>query len=217
MNKTSLLNDKIFFFEEFTSREYSIFYSIIFLSVDCLENQYITINLKEIQDKSNVEFNRYDEYIGILNSIGHKLKKSIPDIKFSINMDCEVLIIEINALVKYLFTLESTKFIKANISIFNTLKSKYAKRLYRLLIIYIENNSCVLPIDIFREAMNIPLNYTFSDINKRVLIPAIDELRAHFNNLSVDKVRDGRSIVSLQFRWNMNIINPISFKKGETV
>ena len=211
MDKTTLLNEKSFFFEEFTSREYSIFYSIIFLSVDCLENQYITINLKEIQDKSNVEFNRYDEYIGMLNSIGHKLKKSIPDIKFYINMDYNILIIEVSKLIKILFTLEIEKFTAENISTFNLLKSKYAKRLYRLLIIHGEETVCSLPIIIFKEAMNIPLNYTFSDINKRVINPALAELREHLNNLTVDKIKEGRSIVSLQFRWNANRINPISF------
>lgn len=211
MDKTTLLNDKIFFFEEFTSREYSIFYSIIFLSVDCLENQYITINLKEIQDKSNVEFNRYDEYIGMLNSIGQKLKKNIPNIKFYINMDYNVLIIEVSKLIKILFTLEIEKFTAENISTFNLLKSKYAKRLYRLLIIYGEETVCNLPIIVFKEAMNIPLNYTFSDINKRVINPALAELREHLNNLTVDKIKEGRSIVSLQIRWNANTINPISF------
>lgn len=211
MDKTTLLNDKIFFFEEFTSREYSIFYSIIFLSVDCLENQYITINLKEIQDKSNVEFNRYDEYIGMLNSIGQKLKKNIPNIKFYINMDYNVLIIEVSKLIKILFTLEIEKFTAENISTFNLLKSKYAKRLYRLLIIYGEETVCNLPIIVFKEVMNIPLNYTFSDINKRVINPALAELREHLNNLTVDKIKEGRSIVSLQFRWNTNTINPISF------
>lgn len=211
MDKTTLLNDKIFFFEEFTSREYSIFYSIIFLSVDCLENQYIAINLKEIQDKSNVEFNRYDEYIGMLNSIGQKLKKNIPNIKFYINMDYNVLIIEVSKLIKILFTLEIEKFTAENISTFNLLKSKYAKRLYRLLIIYGEETVCNLPIIVFKEAMNIPLNYTFSDINKRVINPALAELREHLNNLTVDKIKEGRSIVSLQIRWNANTINPISF------
>lgn len=211
MNKTKLFNDRNFFFEEFSSREFSIFYSIIFLSIDYLENEYITINLKKIQAVSTVEFNRYEEYIEILKSIGQKLKKIIPNIKFYINMDCNVLIVEVSDSIKSLFTLESEKFTIENISIFNLLKSKYAKRLYRLLIIYGEENVCNLPINIFKETMNIPLNYTFSDINKRVLNPALDELREHLNNLTVDKVKEGRSIVSLQFRWNTNTINPISF------
>ena len=211
MNKTKLFNDRNSFFEKFSSREFSIFYSIIFLSIDYLENEYITINLKKIQAVSTVEFNRYEEYIEILKSIGQKLKKIIPNIKFYINMDCNVLIVEVSDSIKSLFTLESEKFTSENISIFNLLKSKYAKRLYRLLIIYGEENVCNLPINIFKEAMNIPLKYTFSDINKRVLNPALDELREHLNNLTVDKVKEGRSIVSLQFRWNTNTINPISF------
>lgn len=211
MNKTKLLNNRNFFFEEFTSREYSIFYSIIFLSIDYLENEYITISLKNIKTASTVEFNRFEEYIEILKSIGQKLKKTIPNIKFYINMDYNVLIIEVSESIKSLFTLESEKFTTENISTFNLLKSKYAKRLYRLLIIYGEENVCNLPINIFKEAMNIPLNYMFSDINKRVLNPALAELREHLNNLTVDKVKEGRSIVSLQFRWNTNTINPISF------
>ncbi|WP_126939657.1 replication initiation protein [Veillonella sp. VA142] len=211
MNKTKLLNNRNFFFEEFTSREYSIFYSIIFLSIDYLENEYITISLKNIKTASTVEFNRFEEYIEILKSIGQKLKKTIPNIKFYINMDYNVLIIEVSESIKSLFTLESEKFTTENISIFNLLKSKYAKRLYRLLIICGEKNVCNLPINIFKEAMNIPLNYMFSDINKRVLNPALAELREHLNNLAVDKVKEGRSIVSLRFRWNTNIINPISF------
>ena len=211
MNKTKLLNNRNFFFEEFTSREYSIFYSIIFLSIDYLENEYITISLKNIKTTSTVEFNRFEEYIEILKSIGQKLKKTIPNIKFYINMDYNILIIEVSESIKSLFTLESEKFTTENISTFNLLKSKYAKRLYRLLIIYGEENVCNLSINIFKEAMNIPLNYMFSDINKRVINPALAELREYLNNLTVDKVKEGRSIVSLQFRWNANTINPISF------
>ena len=211
MNKNSLLNDRSFFFEEFTSREYSIFYSIIFLSIDYLENKYITISLKNIKDVAAVEVNRHEEYIEILKSIDQKLKKKIPNIKFYINMDYNVLIIEVSESIKSLFTLESEKFPIKNISTFNLIKSKYAKRLYRLLIIYGEENVCNLPINIFKEAMNIPLNYMFSDINKRVINPALAELREHLNNLTVENVKEGRSIVSLQFRWNANTINPISF------
>ena len=119
-------------------------------------------------------------------------------------MDYNVLIIEVSESIKSLFTLESEKFTTENISTFNLLKSKYAKRLYRLLIIYGEENVCNLSINIFKEAMNIPLNYMFSDINKRVINPALAELREYLNNLTVDKVKEGRSIVSLQFRWNAN-------------
>ena len=211
MNKNSLLNDRSFFFEEFTSRENSIFYSIIFLSIDYLENKYITISLKNIKDVAAVEVNRHEEYIEILKSIDQKLKKKIPNIKFYINMDYNVLIIEVSESIKSLFTLESEKFPIKNISTFNLIKSKYAKRLYRLLIIYGEENVCNLPINIFKEAMNIPLNYMFSYINKRVINPALAELREHLNNLTVENVKEGRSIVSLQFRWNANTINPISF------
>ena len=59
--------------------------------------------------------------------------------------------------------------------------------------------------------MGIPNYYKMGNIDQKVLNPALDELREYFNNLTVDKVKEGRSIVSLQFRWNANTINPISF------
>ena len=69
-------------------------------------------------------------------------------------------------------------------------------------------NRCNLSIEEFRNYMGIPNYYKMGNIDQKVLNPALAELREHFNNLTVDKIKEGRSIVSLQIRWNAN---PISF------
>ena len=91
------------------------------------------------------------------------------------------------------------------------LKCKYAKRLYHLILKCNEMSRCSISIEDFRKYMGIPKYYKMGNIDQKILSPALDELRAHLHNLSVDKIKDGCSIVSLQFRWNTNTINPISF------
>ena len=68
-----------------------------------------------------------------------------------------------------------------------------------------------IQINLSKELLLFTIYYKMGNIDQKVLTPALTELKEYLNNLTVDKIKEGRSIVSLQFRWNTNTINPISF------
>lgn len=98
---------------------------------------------------------------------------------------------------------------------FSNLSSKYSQTLYRLLKQFRSVGVLYLKWDKFLEIMDIPKSYAMSDIDKRILKPAVKELsernlfnsdRVIFNNLKYEKVRGrgrGRPVKNINFYFNL--------------
>lgn len=99
---------------------------------------------------------------------------------------------------------------------FSNLTSKYTQTLYRILKQFRSTGTVTIfenDWDKFVEIMDIPKGYAMSDIDKRILTPAIKELsektlfstdRVIFENLKYEKKRGrskGRPVVGIEFRF----------------
>ena len=71
----------------------------------------------------------------------------------------------------------------------SSLKSSYSKGIYKKLREFrnSDNPFWKVKIDDFKEYLDVPKNYTQSDIDKRVLTPALNELSPYFEGLAVEK------------------------------
>lgn len=71
----------------------------------------------------------------------------------------------------------------------SSLKSSYSKGIYKKLREFrnSDNPFWKVKIDDFKEYLDVPKNYTQSDIDKRVLTPALNELSPYFEGLTVEK------------------------------
>lgn len=198
--------------ESLTSREMSLFYSLFFTDSSYYGKDFLICNLSNIRKNSLLYFKDNNEFMSVLSSLNRKLNKTFSFYQFMIDLHNETIQINLSKKLVLLIMNELDILKSENrIKILMNLKCKYAKRLYHLILKCNEMNRCNLSIEEFRNYMGIPNYYKMGNIDQKVLNPALAELREHLNNLTVEKIKGGRSIVSLQFRWNVNRINPISF------
>ena len=198
--------------ESLTSREMSVFYSLFFTFPSYKSKDRVIYKVSDLRKNLLLYFKDNNEFISVLISLNRKLSQIFSPYQFMITLHDETIQINLSKelLLVIIIELDILKS-KKNIKILMELKCKYAKRLYHLILKSNELNRCSISIEEFRKYMGIPIYYKMGNIDQKVLNPALTELREYLNNLTVDKVKEGRSIVSLQFRWNTNTINPISF------
>lgn len=85
-----------------------------------------------------------------------------------------------------------------------SLKSKYTKTIYRYLRQYRTTGWWQVSIEEFRENLCIPKSYLASNIQKRILDPAIEELKGEFKDLAIEpiyKPLQGAPIAGYKFTW----------------
>lgn len=202
----------ILILESLTSREMSLFYSLFFTDLSYYRKECMICKLSDIRKNSLLYFKDNNEFMSVLISLNRKLNNIFSSYQYIVNLHNETIQINLSKEL-LLFIMNELDILKSKkqIKVLMQLKCKYAKRLYYLILKSNEINRCSIPIEYFINSMGIPNYYKMGNIDQKVLNPALAELREHLNNLTVDKVKEGRSIVSLQFRWNANTINPISF------
>ena len=72
----------------------------------------------------------------------------------------------------------------------NSLKSAYAKTIYKKLRRFRDTGEWIVSLDQFKEYLDIPKSYSLSDINKRAINPSIEELKNYFENLKVTPITE---------------------------
>ncbi|EOA3510694.1 replication initiation protein, partial [Enterococcus faecalis] len=97
----------------------------------------------------------------------------------------------------------TTEFSRFELSAFTSIRSTYAKTLFRLLMQYRSTGYYVVSIEDFRELLDIPEYYQMGNIDQKVLKPAMKELHNYFENLEVTKIKakKGNKIAKLEFTF----------------
>lgn len=124
---------------------------------------------------------------------------------FEINKTNKFVEVSVNPDLEYIINGLTTEFSRFELSAFTSLKSTYAKTLFRLLMQYRSTGYYVVRIEDFRVLMDIPDSYRqMGQIDQKVLKPAIKELSNYFKDLEVTKVkaRKGNKIAKLEFRFS---------------
>ena len=124
---------------------------------------------------------------------------------FEINKSKKFVEVSVNPDLSYVINGLSSEFSKFELSAFTSLRSTYAKTLFRLLMQYRSTGYYVVRIEDFRVLMDIPDSYRqMGQIDQKVLKPAIRELSNYFKDLEVTKVKatKGNKIAKLEFRFN---------------
>jgi plasmid replication initiation protein len=100
---------------------------------------------------------------------------------------------------------------------FASLRSTYAKTMFRLLKQYRIVGRREFSMEEFRALLDVPKSYAVSDIDKRVIKPIKEELSPIFAGLSVRKKRGGRGgkVVGYIFTWKPEHKNKDDFKKSD--
>ena len=96
--------------------------------------------------------------------------------KYEILKKEKVIVIKINEEFKFLLNNLINSFTRFELNEFISLKSNYSKEIYRRLKQFKNTGIWKVKIDTFRELLNIPPKYRMSEIDKKVLKIATEEL-----------------------------------------
>ena len=128
---------------------------------------------------------------------------------YMINQGERTLTLSINEMLIYLINDLKNTFTQFELKRLVQMESKYSKIIFRFLKQFDNNNkTCYwdVSLDEFKNLLEIPISYKMSNIDNRVLAPALTELSPFFHNLKVTKKKKGRNIDRLRFEWNTETV-----------
>lgn len=122
---------------------------------------------------------------------------------FDVNVKKQTVEVSINPKLEGILNGLTTEFSKFELSAFTSLRSTYAKTLFRLLMQYRSTGYYVVNIEEFRKLLNIPDYYQMGNIDQKVLKPAMKELNNYFEDLEITKIKakKGNKIAKLEFTF----------------
>lgn len=204
-------------FGKFKEKELDLFFSICYKLKNEGVNE-IVLSFQELKELSNYSRNDIKRFTKDLESTYTKLL----DVKFEIilspgvkekfvlftsyRIDENQKEIKIRLNQDYSFILNDIeKFTKFDLMEFASLKSAYAKNMFRLLKQF-DNNELKekwfqIKLDDFKVMLDIPKSYKMSHIDSFVLSPILEQLKAYFSGLKLEKIKKGVKVESLKFTW----------------
>ena len=145
----------------------------------------------------------YDKLIQLPMKIGDdkNFVKFVLFTRYKVNGDTKTVNIKVNEDFAFVLNDLTSDFTRFELAEFVELKSTYSKNLYRLLKQYRRTGFYKISIDEFKYLLDIPESYRMTNIDQTVLKPAIKELKPHFNNLKIKKIKakKGNKIEYLEF------------------
>jgi replication protein rep len=198
-----------------TTREVDILFAICSVIRDQGTNE-VTFSFNEIKRLASVTTANQDEFVSIIKNIygklstlkvtydnGNKFGYFVLFTKFLGDRENEIVSIQINSEFSYLLNDLTRNFTMFELQEFNGLESIYSKHLYRLLKQFKSTGEYRVKVDDFKRLLDIPESYTMKRITDKILNPIIEkEMPKYFKNFSIEKIREGRSIKYLVFRFN---------------
>ena len=121
--------------------------------------------------------------------------------KYEILKKQKTILIKINEDFKFLLNKFISNFTRFELNEFISLKSSYSKEIYRRLKQFKHTGIWKVRIDNFRKLLNIPEKYRISEIDKKVFKISIEELNKYFDNFEIIKIKKGRKIEYIEFKF----------------
>lgn len=204
-------------FGKFKEKELDLFFSICYKLKNEGVNE-IVLSFQELKELSNYSRNDIKRFAKDLESTYTKLlnvkfevilspgvkEKFVLFTSYRIDENQKEIKIRLNQ--DYSFILNDIeKFTKFDLIEFASLKSAYAKNMFRMLKQFDSKDlkECwyQIKIDDFKVILDIPKSYKMIDIDKRVLSPILEQLKPYFPKLKLEKIKKGVKVESLKFTW----------------
>lgn len=198
----------------FNQRELGIFFAICSIMKE-KGIQELEISFSELEQIVGISFKDKSELVDYIRNMSRKLldlKIESSENGVFINFvlfrtlitdtNTEKLTIRVNEDFAYILNDLTKHFTLFELKDFNQLNSIYAKHLYRLLKQFKYTGMFKIEISEFRRLFDIPISYRMTDINRRVLTPAMNEVSQFFTSLSLTKEKEGKNIKYLKFTFD---------------
>lgn len=135
---------------------------------------------------------------------------------FDVWVEKGVVEIELSKNFDYILNHLNANFTTYELAEFTTIRSTYAKTMYRLLKQWRTVGVKEFSIDELRLLLDIPKSYQICDIDRAVISRIKNELSAYFKNLKVKKVKSnkrGNPVLGYEFIWQAEEIKNIPEQK----
>lgn len=202
-------------FSKFKEKELDLFFCICYKMKNEGVNE-VALTFQELKQLSNYSNRNLDRFIKDLESTYDKMlnikirtetktsiTKTILFARYHIEKQDRIVKIKIYEDAKYLLN-DIEKFTKFDLIEFVSLKSSYAKNMFKMLKQFDNEDSYnwyqIAMVD-FREFLGIPAHYKMGNIDQRVLSPVLEQLTPYFNGLKLEKIKKGVKVDSLKFTW----------------
>ena len=217
-------------FRRFNSRELDLFFAIC-AKMKGKENKEVIFSFGELKGLIQYKFTGKQRFIDDLDSL---LYDKLLDLKFKydndnsrgggalftdydIDKNGDYVTISVNEKLTYILNQLERVFTRFELEEFTTLRSSYAKNMYRLLKQWKSVGKKSWSIEEFRRLLDIPESYPMREIDKRVLTPIETELSPIFKGLSINKEKKGRGgkVTSIEFTFQAETVpkKTSSYKK----
>ena len=138
------------------------------------------------------------------------LEKKIVEVKVSSNFD-------------YILNKLETQFTRYELEEFTSIRSTYAKTMYRLLKQWRTVGKKEFAIDDLKRILDMPSSYKSSEIDRAVIKPIKEQLSPYFLALKVKKIKSnkrGNPVLGYEFTWQKEVTeayDPNKYDKPKTV
>lgn len=200
--------------KDFNQRELSIFFAVCSIMKEQGTSE-LEISFSELENIIGIPFKDKNELVTYIRNTNRKLLNLKTEIAndgvyidfvlfrtFITDTNKNILTVKVNEDFAYILNDLTQNFTLFELKEFNLLTSIYAKHLYRLLKQFRYTGYYKVEISEFKRLFDVPSSYQMNDINKRVLNPAIKEVKKFFSSLTLTKEKEGKRIKYLKFTFD---------------
>lgn len=203
-----------------TSEEMDLFFAILAQMKD-KGTQEVVFDKYQLQKLVNSTYDKNKQFAAIMehfmknvssihylertsNSLKLMLLFQYFEAKWSDDLSDMTLTVQVSPKFEYILNRLNAEFTKYELDEFLTIRSTYAKTMYRILKQWKKLGKKEFKFEDFKVLLDMPKYYTPSEIDKNVLAPITRELPRFFDKLKVKKIksnRRGSPVIAYEFTW----------------
>ncbi|MGG5368390.1 replication initiation protein [Enterococcus sp. DIV0240a] len=210
-------------FRKFTSVEMDLFFSICSKMKE-KGTEEVTLTFSQLRKLSGFTMTSDKAFIERITNVYNKLLMLVFSKEtetggityftlfdeFTVEPSKKTISIRIKKKFSYILNdLAGGEFTRFELEEFTSLRSSYSKTLYRLLKQWRTVGKRKFTIQEFRSLLDIPESYRMTNINKHVIEPAKKELEQYFEDLDVNKIKNGRgrggTVTDIEFTFKKQL------------
>lgn len=224
-------NNGIFKVRSFTANEIRILSAVI-RELDEAGSEVVTIPIDKLIKITEMHFGNRKELLGVLRGA----KKALLSLSLEADDGTDATGVHIFRMVKvseyaitcvvekpclYMFNhlFEQGNYSKISLGMVNRLNHYQSLLAYQLVRFrYEDKHTLYVNVEKLRRQMNVPKSYDFNGFYQNILKPSIKGLRKYFIGLTMKKIKTGRRVTELAFRYEC--VNEVGFdevKRAEFV
>ena len=124
---------------------------------------------------------------------------------FEVDLEKRIIEVKVSANFDYILNKLETQFTRYELEEFTSIRSTYAKTMYRLLKQWRTLGQKEFSVEDLKRILDMPASYKSSEIDRAVITPILKQLSPYFQNLKVKKIKSnkrGNPVLGYEFTWN---------------